>query len=222
MSTSSAKPSYRTPLLAAVAGVVLLALVFAFAVGLPEADDEESAAAADPVVETLVDLPDSLPGDLVALTSPEMPDDLVEQTGGAEKIAEITASAAENVADIFGGPADFGLYGKVDGSALLTVTVAPGEPGLFVPDGAPVSADVQGVERSDLEIVRVGDAVCSVLYTQAVASGQTVDPDEQPARVHCQLGSSGLLYDVTGQGLSVESTVAAGEAVLQNQADSKS
>lgn len=221
MSNSTVKSSPRAALLAAGGGVVLLALVVGFAVGLPEISDDHAAAdeatSSGPRIETLVALPETLPQGLVSLTSPEMPADLVAQTGGAEKIAEIIASASDNVADLFGGPADFGLYGKLDGSALLTVTVAPGEPGLFLPDGAPISAEVQGVPRSDLEVVRIDDAVCSVLYSQPVAPGQPVDPEEQPARIHCQLGSSGLLYDVTGQGLSVAETLEAADAVRQAQ-----
>ncbi len=226
MSTSSAnpvQPSTRTTLLAAGGGVVLLALVLGFVVGLPKAEGGETSGSGGSdsrVLTDLAPLPDTLPGDLVSLSSPDMPPELVAQTGGADRLAAVTGSAAENLTALFGGPADFEIYGKVDGSALLTVTVGPGEPGLFVPDGAPVSADVQGVTRSDLEVVRVADdTVCSVLYAQAASADAPADPAEQPSRVHCQLGSAGLLYDVTGQGLSTDDVVAATNAVRDLEED---
>ncbi len=148
-----------------------------------------------------------------------MPPELVAQTGGAETLAAIVESAAVNLGDLYGTPADFAIYGRVDGSALLTVTIAPGEPGLFVPDGAPIAPEVQGAQRSDLEVMRIDDdTVCSVLYAQAVAEGQPLDPEEVPSRVHCQLSDAGLQYDVTGQGLSVDETVAAAREVHDLQA----
>lgn len=223
MSAHPVKPSARTTLLAAAGGLVLLVAMFGFAVGLPElADDEGSSSSAE-----LDLLPDTLPGELVSLLSPDLPPEVVEQSGGAEQLTSVVDSASANVAELFGEPAAFGIYGRVDGSALLTITVGPGEPGLFVPDGAPVSAEVQGAARSNLEVTRVGDAVCSTLFSQPIQAGQPVDPEELPGRVHCQLPSSegasdeasGLLYDVTGQGLSVEATVEAAEAVRALQED---
>lgn len=215
MSTPSAKQSSRTPLIAAGGGVVLLALVVGFAVGLPEITGNHEGGGAAATAE-LAPLPDTLPGDLVSILGPDMPTELVEQSGGAEQLTALVDSADENLATLYGDPAAFGIYGKVDGSALVTVTVGPGEPGLFVPDGAPVSGEAQGAARSNLELVRVDDdTVCSVLYAQAIPEGQPVDPAEQPSRVHCQSSAEGLLYDVTGQGVSVDDVVAASDALQE-------
>lgn len=225
MSASTVKPSSRTTLLAVAGGVVGLALLFAFAVGLPELSGSDSSAGSSeggPRVEELGALPDSLPGDLVSLLSPDMPADIVEQSGGEQALNDIVASGADNVAALYGEPAAFGLYGKTDGSALVTVTIGPGDPGLFVPDGTPISPEFQKLARSTLELVEVEDGVCSVIYAQPVAEGQPVDPSEQPSRVHCQLSSSGLLYDVTGQGVSIADTVGAGVAVRDQQEGSTS
>ena len=218
MSTSTMKQSSRATLLAAGGGVLGLALLVGFAVGLPEIVGNEEGVAG-PQVEDLAPLPESLPGDLLSLLSPDMPTEVVEQSGGVEALTEIVASGADNVATLYGAPAAFGIYAKADGSALVTVTVAPGEPGLFVPDGTPISPEAQGLERSTLVISDVEDGVCSVVYSQQVAPGQPVDPDELPGRVHCQLAAEGLLYDVTSQGLSLAETVEAGHTVLQEQVD---
>ncbi|MGA8847668.1 MAG: hypothetical protein WB471_13720 [Nocardioides sp.] len=217
MSTSTENQSSRASLLAAAGGVVGLALLVGFAVGLPEIVGTDEGAAG-PQVGELAPLPEALPGDLLSLLSPDMPTDVVEQSGGAEALTTIVESGADNVAALYGAPTAFGIYAKADGSALVTVTVAPGEPGLFVPDGTPISPEVQGLERSTLVVSEVEDGVCSVVYAQQVAPGQPVDPDEQPGRVHCQLAAEGLLYDVTSQGISVAETVEAGHAVLEEQA----
>ncbi|MDE0776257.1 MAG: hypothetical protein OSB43_08290, partial [Nocardioides sp.] len=164
MSTSNRPSSARTALLAAASGVVLLAAVVGFAVGLPEVAGAEGGEG--PGVEALAPLPESLPGDLVSLTSPEMPAEIVEQSGGAEALADIVDSGAANVAELYGEPSAFGIYGRTDGSVLVTVTVGPGEPGLFVPDGTPISPEVQGVARSTLDFVQTDDGVCSVIYAQ--------------------------------------------------------
>jgi len=223
MSYSPVNQSLRTTVLAAVGGLLLLVVLLAFAVGLPqvagggEGEGEEGSEQTTGAIDQLAPLPETLPGDLVSILGPEMPAELVTQSGGAEQMQAVVASAADNLAELFGEPTAFGIYGKVDGSALLTIAVGPGQAGLFVPDGAPVAADVQQAARSNLEVVEVGDAVCSVLYSQAVPAGQPVDPEEQPARVHCRLTAEGLAYDVTGQGLDVEATVAAAEAVRELQ-----
>lgn len=195
--------------------MAVLALMFGFVVGLPEVTDD---AHSGPGVEELAPLPDTLPGDLISLLGPDTPPELVAQSGGAEQLESLVASASDNLATLFGDPAVFGVYSKADGSAIVTVTVGPGEPGLFVPDGAPVGAAEQGAARASLEIVQPTDeTVCSLVYAQAIIEGQPVDPDEQPSRTHCQLGSEGLLYDVTGQGVGVDDVVAAAEAVRDLQ-----
>ena len=220
MSTPSVKPSARTTFLAAAGGVVGLVLVVGFAVGLPEIVGDGEGAAGDAAYSgDLAPLPESLPGELVSLLSPEMPGDMVEQSGGAEALQEIVASGADNVAELYGAPAAFGIYARTDGSALVTVTVAPGEPGLFVPDGTPISPEAQGLERSTLVVSEVEDGVCSGIYAEQVAPGQAVDPAEQPGRVHCQLAAEGLLYDVTSQGISIDETVIAGRTVIDSQLD---
>lgn len=216
--------SARTTVLAAVGGLLLLALLVGFAVGLPElAGSKESGEPGEsggaPAGE-LAPLPETLPGGLVSLLGPDMPPEVVAQSGGVERMQEVVTSATANLAEVFGEPTAFGIYGKPDGSALLTLAVGPGEPGLFVPDGAPVSAEVQQAARANLELVEVGDTVCSVVYAQAIPTGQPVDPAEQPGRVHCSLADAGLLYDVTAQGIGVEETVAAAEAVRDAQVQS--
>ena len=161
-----------------------LVLVFAFAVGLPEITGSgDDSSGADPQVEELAPLPEDLPGDLLSLLSPEMPAAAIEQSGGAEALGKIVDSGAANVAELFGEPSAFGIYSNVDGSALVTVTVAPGEPGLFVPDGTPISPEFQGVARSTLEVVDVEGGVCSVIYAQAVAPDQPVDPEDRKSVV---------------------------------------
>lgn len=218
--STSVKPSARTTALAAIGGIVALVAVFGFAVGLPKVSDdpdssEGAGSAGDgPQITELGALPDALPGGLVSFLSPDMPDALLEQAGGVDQATAAIASASDNLGELYGEPTAFGIYGKADGSGLVTVTIGPGEPGLFVPDGAPVSAEVQGAARAALEVVRVdAETVCSVLYDQPLAEGQPAEPAELPARIHCQLGSSGLLYDVTGQGISLDDLVAATDAI---------
>ena len=195
--------------------MVALALLVGFAVGLHEITGDGHSG---PGTETLAPLPDALPGDLISLLGEDTPPELVAQSGGPEQLEALVASASGNLATLFGEPTAFGVYSKADGSALVTVTVGPGGPGLFVPDGAPVGATEQGAARASLEMVRATDeTVCSVIYATAIAEGQPVDPAEQPSRIHCQLGSDGLLYDVTGQGIGVDEVVTAAEAVRDLQ-----
>jgi hypothetical protein len=231
MSYSPVNQSARTTVLAAVGGLLLLVLLVAFAVGLPELSGskeggegnesgEPGESGSAPVGE-LAPLPESLPGDLVSILGPDMPPEVAAQSGGVEQMQAVVTSATANLAEVFGEPTAFGIYGRADGTALLTLAVGPGEAGLFVPDGAPVSAEVQQAARANLELVEIGDAVCSVVYAQAIPAGQPVDPEEQPGRVHCQLADAGLLYDVTAQGIGVEETVAAAEAVRDAQVEAQ-
>ncbi len=226
--TSSRTSLSRGPVVGAVLGLLLLVGMVAFAVGLPEASGTASGtASSDSAADTTgsaatpdtVVLPDEVAGGLVSALSDAAPEELLAAYGGRESLATSLDAAQQGIEDLYGAPSAFALYADAAGSAGATVTVAPGEPGIFLPDGAPISAEAQGVARSTVVVTRADGATCSATFAEPVAAGQPVDENEVPSGVQCQLDSTGdgLTYQLTGGGL----TVAGATAVLRSVADAQ-
>lgn len=212
----------RTSLVGALVGLVLLGLVVAFAVGVPElTGDDATAQAADagegaegsaePEDLEPIDLPTGLSGELsgelVAVDTGELPEALAAQFGDLSDLGAQQASVAEGLQALFGVPGAFRLYAASDGSALVSLTVLDKAPGLFVPEALPIDPSVLGVTRAAVEIVDIDGAICSLNWGADVPAGQPIDPAVPPQGVRCQLGDGERTYEISAQGLTPEATV---------------
>lgn len=212
------RDSGRPTLIGAVIGVLLLGAVVAFAVLVPELDDDKAAAVehsyeadADPEPAPAV-LPDSLPQGLVAADSGDLGADVP-----IDGLLEQEASAGEELEKLFDAKAVFRLYASpssAEKQALAQVVVIDGEPGLFTPETIPIDPALLDLARPPVEMQRIGDAVCSVNYGQPVAAGQPIDPTAPPLTVRCQQGAGGRTYDISTQGLTVEEAIEVLEAAI--------
>ncbi len=213
--TSSSRSSFRAPLLAALLGLLLLAGMVAFAVGLPEvsgAEKETSEAATGPI-----DLPDTLEGGFVAVDSPEFPAEVAAQFGDISALAEQEASVAANLGEIFEGEGAFRVYGRTDGSAVAQVTAINGSLGLFVPDALPIDPELIGAARPATEVARIDDAVCSIAWGEQIPQGTPVPTEGLPQTLRCQLAENGRVYEVSGQGISAQEAVDIAAALAQER-----
>jgi hypothetical protein len=209
----------RTTVVSAVLGLALLVGMVAFAVGLPELDsgpsagsDAESASAGSGAAsnDEPVELPDELSLGLRAVDLGTLPAELTQQFGDLDALTEQEDAVAAGLDEVFGAPGDFRIYASEEGPALANVAVLGRDPGLFL-EALPLDSDLLEVERPSAELTRVGDAVCSINWGQAVPAGQPVDAAAPPQSVRCQLGADGRTIEITAQGLDVESTVSVAE-----------
>jgi hypothetical protein len=215
----------RTTVVSAVLGVVLLAVVFAFAVLVPKLSDDDGggpehsdAGVAEPTGGSTgtaggpVELPDKLGKTLVAVDLGTLPADLAQRIGDLGDLKKQQAAIVKGLDSTFGAPGAYRIYAAPDGSALAQVIVLDKAPGLFAPDALPVDPGTLGVTRAAAELVKVRDAVCSVSWPAEVPKGTAVDPQVKPQGVRCQLGAGDRTYEITSQGLTVDETVADVEA----------
>lgn len=203
--------SSRTTLVGVLVGLVLLGAVVAFAVVLPEqADGTEAEEAGSPAPATgSVDLPDELPGGLVAVDTGTLPEAVAAQFE-IDTLREQEASVEEGLAEVFGVPAAFRIYldpAAPPGTPLIQLTALAKPPGLYTPDTLPVDPALLNLERASIELVRVGDGVCSITWGQDVPEGQPIDPDQTPQALSCQLGADGRTYEIRAQGITPEDAV---------------
>lgn len=209
-------------MISAVAGVALLGGLVAFAVLLPER--EEDAAPAEPTGVTSegsgstgsIELPDELSGGLQAIDLGTLPSELAQQFGDPEQLVAQQDSISAGLEEIYDAAGAFRIYASVEGPSLVQVTVLDKAPGLFV-EALPVDAEVLGVARPSSELVRVDDAVCSIAWGEDVPTGQPVDPDAAPQAVRCQLDAGGRTIEISTQGLSVEATTGLLDELDQDQ-----
>ncbi|GGF33423.1 hypothetical protein GCM10011519_03580 [Marmoricola endophyticus] len=181
----------------AALGVVVLALVAVFGIVLPKAHGDESGSAPD--------LP-AKAGGFVALDSGQLPAALQQQIGSVPVVRKAQKEARTGLEKVNGTAVAYRYYVSPDRQALAAVTVVPGDPGLFSPDGPPVAAAPQ--QQASYQLRKVSGAVCAEYYTQQQASvpGQSGGA-AQLSRVHCQLGADGDTYDVDARGLTTAKTV---------------
>ncbi len=205
--------SSRSPVAAAVLGLVLLSGLVAFAT-LPKDDAEPAEPAGSATEETAVEpsenleLPDRLGDDLVAIDTGDLPGAIKAKLGDLDAMADQEASVDERLRSVYDSPADFRYYMPEDGSALLAVTALDRAPGLFLPDLPPVEPGLVGLARTSSELVEVDDAVCAVGWGQSVPQGQAADPDAVPQTLRCQRGAGERTYEVSSQGYTVDQAAA--------------
>jgi hypothetical protein len=192
----------RSTLVGAASGVVLLAGVFGFAVGLPEVSGEETEGAADAeeadvasdtpaadlIPETLLD------GALVRYPAidPQMSavSDEVEQFG------------ADKLTDVFGTDVAVGIYATPDLQVQAAVTIYDGESGLFLQKGPPVPPEMAVSQQTVSDIVRQGESICIAQW-----EARTFEQDGTPFQAQCQRVVAGRTINVYATpGLTIEQT----------------
>lgn len=216
-------PIARSTLTGVVSGVVLLAGVAGFGIGLPKATGDEGPTASLPT------LPDRLDQRMVAVAAltPEDagatdPNDkqLIEQFVTAADKGD--ADASKKFDELYGG-GTVRLY--IDGSVLATqgqqrpaqmsVSVVPGDAGLVIPNGPfPIS---QGGSRYELQ--EIDGHRCGVSWQEPTdpTTGQPTG-GEVPAsnyEAECRAQRDGLAYDVYASGLSPEEVAGYLDKVLE-------
>ena len=187
-----------------VLGAVLLGLLVVLAVVLPKLTAEDS-----------IELPETLPGGFTAVDLPRDGDD--EEPAGPgtdpELQGELFGASAEQLEALFGAPAAVRMYADESGAQQLRIVAVDEAPGPFLPDGPPYDAALVGAERLSSELVEVDDAVCNVLWAQAVPGGQEI-PEGDPVFVRCQLNDTDATWQVEAEGVPAEKAV----SVLQDLA----
>ena len=190
----------RSTIVGAASGVVLLAGVVGFAVGLPEVagDDlepqaeEEQAGAAGPPADLL---PETLLDGAVVRYSDVNAD-------AAPVFDEVEGFSSESLTQTFGTDVAVGVYTTPDEQVRIAVTIYNGESGLFLQTGPPVPPEMSANSETTGEFLREGDSACFAQWqTQAKAQGGP------PFQTQCQRVVDGRTINVYGAGgLSVEQT----------------
>lgn len=193
----------RAPWIGLVLGVVLLAVLFVFAVLLPRAAGGSHGG-------SVAALPDTLPGGWTALETLDPPE------GAGDDFAEQQQSAVDFVGqaldDVYDEDTAFRAYTTEDFSSFVTVTVFAAPGGAFGPPNGVADPETLQLDKAPVELVREGDAVC-VVNNQTGQPGQPSDPAALPLGVSCQLSEGGQTFQIGSQQLSVDETVELLEAV---------
>lgn len=184
--------SYRTTIVAALVGVVLLAAVAGFAIALPKLVGEGESTA--DVAETLPD--ELLDGRLVSVDELDVP--------AVEEVQERRDFAAERFTEVFETDVAVEIYASDDLNAQAEVAVARGEAGFFKP-GMPGNPETAG-GQSWHELEAYGDVTC---YTVWAPEQQTAANNGLPLTVYCQREADGLTFDIRTGGLTPDETAAA-------------
>lgn len=197
----------RSTIVGAASGVVLLAGVVGFAVGLPELTDDESDAGADsaqagaPAADLL---PDQLLGGALLRYSAIDPK-------YTEMAGQVETYSGEKLTDVFGTDAAVALYSTPDVQTQVAVTIYNGESGLFLQQGPPVPPEMAASSQTISDIVREGDSVCIGQW-----QSQAFQQDAPPFQVQCQRVVSGHTVNVyAAPGLTIEQTVDLVDDVVQ-------
>ncbi|MCL2613571.1 MAG: hypothetical protein FWD95_10130 [Nocardioidaceae bacterium] len=193
----------RGTIIGLVAGVVLLAVVVGFAVGLPKADGE-----------SMPSLPDQLAAKVVAVSA------LTPQLAGATSAQQVTAvhqfAAQAEQSDAKGSKRLTHLYGDakvrtyVDMAHLdrvtqglpneVAVSVVKTDPGLVFPSG-PVAVDL---DTTHYAMKKIDGFQCAGTYAdaqQATATSQATG--EQYGTSECRGEQNGYTVDVYASGTSL-------------------
>jgi hypothetical protein len=182
----------------ALLGVLSLAAVVVFAVGLPEITEPDAA-----------ELPDSLPGGWLAVDIATPSDGATDSEGSASADSQRKATeyVREVYDEVYDEPVAFRAYADDDFSKFVVVTVFTSDGGAFGPPNGVADPEQLELQRATTELVRRGDVVCVANY-QAVGldEGETEDSDI-PLGVSCQLPTDGRTIQLATNGLDVDDTV---------------
>lgn len=206
---SSRTSSDRTPTWVGLAlGALLLGVVAAFAIGLPEAvgDGDEQPAE--------LSLPDTLPGGYAAADDPDSfaDGDYADQ---ADSIAEQERSNTDYgnrvLPDVLGHAAATRTY-VLDGTKAVFVQAFAAEGGAFAPNSVPDPEAAGGAPAT--EITGVGDGVCILSYGQ----GSTGDEPADPVFSQCQVTREGFTVQIGASEVDAQDLVDTADGLLDDLA----
>lgn len=209
MSTSTRRNSH---VVAILAGLVLLGLVAAFAIGLPKATGDEGATGSTP---DHITMPDSIPGGFKAA------DDADSFAGGqlagqAKQIAAqqqaATAYANKVLPKALGAPAASRSY-VLQGTQAVFVQVFTSDGGAFAPSSLSDPAASNGGGGRTMEAI--GDGVCILTYGQSQSGGAA---PTTPSDSQCQVSKGGLTAQIEAGTVAPEDLVKAADALLDRVA----
>lgn len=189
----------RSTLVGAALGVVLLAGVFGFAVGLPEVEGDGIEAPADDEGQKVDDVPvaELLPETLLdgaLVRYHDVPSDL------AALFEEVEGYSTEVLTEAFGKDTAVGIYTTSQQQLRVGVTIYDGESGLFLQAGPPVPPELSANQDTVGEYSRQGASVCFGQWQT-----QSREQDTPPFQVQCQQVVAGRTVNVYGgPGISVE------------------
>lgn len=186
--------SLRSTILGGLAGLLVLAGIAGFAIGLPALVGEDESAS-PPVAELF---PASLlDGALVPLG--EASSELAEANRDQE---EAIAARQSEVYD-----ADYAVrhYADASFSVVGGVTILDREAGLFQPQGAPAElAEGQSLARATTQVV-YGDVICYETW----GSVEQIEENQRPEAVQCRRGADGRTFDIYLVGTTADQTASA-------------
>jgi hypothetical protein len=210
VSTSTRRNSH---VVAILAGLVLLGLVAAFAIGLPKATgDEGSGAASTP---DHITMPDSIPGGYQAA-------DVAASFAGGQLAGQAKQIAAQQQAStdyankvlpqVLGAPAASRSY-VLDGTKAVFVQAFAAAGGAFAPSSLSDPATTNGGGGRTMKAV--GDGVCILTYGQAQAGAPA---PANPGDSQCQVSRDGLTVQIEAGDMDPAELVKAADALLTDLA----
>jgi len=191
-------------------GILLLALVAGFGIGLPQLDEGGHGGSSDAPLS----LPDELPGGYPAADDPAAfaDTDLAEQ---GEQIADQQRSSTDYgnsvLGDVLDRPAATRTY-VADGSIPVFVQVFRADGVAFAPQSFVDPASGQG---GGTTMERVGAGVCILTYGQSMPG----DDAAEPMAAQCQVAGDGITVQLHASGVPAADLVASGEELLADLQD---
>jgi hypothetical protein len=192
----------RSTLTGAATGVILLAGVFGFAVGLPEVTGDEAGSGTDSGAGQKADgrpAIDLLPATILDGALQRYPDINPEF---AETAGRVEIYSGDKLTKVFGSDTAVALYSTDKLELQVAVTIFDGEPGLFLQQGPPIPPEMAASSQTIGDVVKQGNSVCIAQWeAQAFATGGP------PFQAQCQRVVGGRTINVyASPGLSVEQT----------------
>lgn len=187
-------------------GLVLLGLMVAFTIGLPEATGDDEAEAA-----VVLSLPDTLPGGYAAadLATSFEEGELAEQADAiAQQQEDSTAYGNEVLPDVLDTAAVTRSY-VVNGTQAVFVQVFDAEGGAFSPSSL---TDPEGTDGAGgITMRNVGDGVCILSVGQAQPGQSAADVSTSS---ECQVSRDGLTVQLSADEVSAEDLVDLADEIL--------
>ncbi len=175
-------------------GVVLLGVIVALGVGLPQARSADSLS-----------LPERIDGPL-ELVATDVVDEADTDEESAERQGELFTSASDRIEEVFDAEAVVRFYSDADRQTQVAVTVVDAPAGPYLPTGPPADPELLGLERNTNELVVVDDAVCEQYWPQPIGAGEQV-PEGDPSFLRCQLPVAERTWLIEGVGLDAQQAV---------------